>query len=214
MSTETLMKTPHAKTKTPNIPNGQGKASEALSNKPPSESGTRASSKHLNTGKKSQHNLQTSSQANTLSQWLSMSRTELDALYKKAKPGALPQGDTIGTAILAGGPFPKLFSKLAKQLAWQGKVFDLFAPDYNSGVLVNKVSPIGVSMIVAKVYRGASWMDGKETIIIDYSGTSLFARQIRDEIREVKPGLYLGKVWWGKTRVLDFALQAHQVMPA
>jgi len=29
---------------------------------------------------------------------------------------------------------------------------------------------------------------------------------IRDEIREVEPGVYLGKVWWGKTRVLDFAL--------
>jgi hypothetical protein len=29
---------------------------------------------------------------------------------------------------------------------------------------------------------------------------------VRDEIREVETGIYLGKVWWGKTRVLDFAL--------
>ena len=59
---------------------------------------------------------------------------------------------------------------------------------------------------MAKVYFDASWMDGKETIVIDYSKTSFFAKKIRDEIREVEPGVYLGKVWWGKTRILDFAL--------
>ena len=49
-------------------------------------------------------------------------------------------------------------------------------------------------------------MDGKETIIIDYSKTSFLAGKIRDEIREVEPGVYLGKVWLGKLRVIDFAL--------
>ncbi|MCW8949278.1 MAG: hypothetical protein OQL17_04780, partial [Sedimenticola sp.] len=90
--------------------------------------------------------------------------------------------------------------------AWQGKVFDLFPPDYQSGILVNKVSPFSLTFVVAKVYRDKSWMDGKETIVIDYSKTSFFAKVIRDEIREVEPGVYLGKVWWKKTRVLDFAL--------
>jgi len=52
-------------------------------------------------------------------------------------------------------------------------------------------------------------MDGKETIIIDYSQTSFVAKKIRDEIREVAPGIYLGKVWWGKTRILDFALNSN-----
>jgi hypothetical protein len=51
-------------------------------------------------------------------------------------------------------------------------------------------------------------MDGKETIIIDYSTTSFVAKKVRDEIREVEPGVYLGKVWWGKTRLIDFALAA------
>jgi hypothetical protein len=152
--------------------------------------------------------------SSTLDQWLSLPRKQLDEIYKDAKPGELPQGDTRGTAILAGGPLPKLFAKVANLLAWQGKVFDLFTPDFNSGVVVNKVLPIGLNLIVAKIYRGESWMDGKDTIIIDYSGTSLFAKQIRDEIREVEPGLYLGKVWWGKTRILDFALETHQVVPA
>ncbi len=144
---------------------------------------------------------------NTLKKWLNMSRDELDEVYKKAKPGEVPQGDTKGTAILAGGPFPKLFALIANALAWQGKIFDMFQPDYDKGVLVNKVSPLGTRLIAAKVYRDTSWMDGQATIVIDYSSTSLLARQIRDEIREVEPGLYLGKVWWGKHRVLDFALE-------
>lgn len=143
----------------------------------------------------------------TLDSWINMSRAELDKVYKGAKPGAMPQGNTRGTAILAGGPLPKLFSKAARAIAWQGKVFDVFSPDFNSGVVVNKILPVGLHSIVAKTYRGQSWMDGKDTIVIDYSDTSLFARQIRDEIREVEPGLYLGKVWWGKTRILDFALE-------
>ena len=148
---------------------------------------------------------------NGIDQWIKMSRGQLDAIYKKSKPGKIPQGDTTGTAILAGSPLPKLFSSVANLLAWQGKVFDLFSPDYDSGVVVNKVSPLGLNLIVAKTYRDKSWMDGKDTIVIDYSSTSLFAGQIRDEIREIEPGLYLGKVWWGKKRILDFALETHKV---
>lgn len=138
-------------------------------------------------------------------EWLASSRTELDAIYKQALPGAIPQGDTQGTAILAGALYPELFAKFARRVAWQGKVFDLF--DQDKGVLVNKVSPIGVHSIVAKVYRDISWLDGKDTIVIDYAKTSFFAQKIRDEIREIEPGLYLGKVWWGNRRVLDFALE-------
>jgi hypothetical protein len=73
-------------------------------------------------------------------------------------------------------------------------------------LLVNKITPFSLTFIVAKVYRGESWLDGKDTIIIDYSKTSFLAKVIRDEIREVEPGVYLGKVWWKKTRILDFAL--------
>lgn len=145
--------------------------------------------------------------AATVRHWLTLSRDELDKIYKSAKPGDLPQGDTRGTAILAGSRLSKPFAALARLGFWQGKVFDLFAPDFKQGVVVNKVAPFGLNLIVAKTYRDVSWMDGKETLVIDYSKTSLLARQIRDEIRQVKPGLYLGKVWWGKHRILDFALE-------
>ena len=139
--------------------------------------------------------------------WLTLSREELDEIYRRAKPGRIPQGDTRGTAIWAGGVCPRLAARLAFRLGWQGKVFDLYAPDYDKGVVVNKISPLGLNLIVAKTYFDQSWMDGKNTIVIDYSKTSLAAQQIRDEIREIEPGLYLGKVWWGRQRILDFALE-------
>lgn len=135
-----------------------------------------------------------------------MDRATLDEVYRNANAGAIPEGDTRGTAIVAGSFFAKLYARLARLFAWQGKVFDLYGPGKEVGILVNKVSPFGLGFIVAKVYKDASWMDGRETIVIDYGSTSFLARMIRDEIREVEPGVYLGKVWWGKTRILDFAL--------
>ena len=139
-------------------------------------------------------------------EWLSKSRDELDVIYKDAEPGSLPDGDTRGTAIVAGSALSKLFATFARLFAWQGKVVSLFPNCENVGVLVNKTTPFSLTFIVATVYKDSSWMDGKETIVIDYSKTSFFAKKIRDEIREVKPGVYLGKVWFGKTRILDFAL--------
>ncbi len=141
-----------------------------------------------------------------IEKWLETSREELDEIYRRAEPGPIPNGDTRGTAIVAGSGLSKVAAALARTLAWQGKVFHLFPPDNEKGFLVNKVTPFSLTFVVAAVYRDASWLDGKETIVIDYSETSFFARKIRDEIRQVEPGVYLGKVWWGKTRILDFAL--------
>ncbi len=142
----------------------------------------------------------------TVSAWLNKDRSELDAIYRSATAGSIPDGETRGTAIVAGSFFSRWYARLARLFAWQGKIFDLFPPQRENGILINKISPFSLTFIVAKVYRDASWMDGNETIVIDYSKTSFFAKKIRDEIREVEPGVYLGKVWWGRTRILDFAL--------
>ncbi len=142
-----------------------------------------------------------------IKKWLSLSRDELDQIYKNAEPGTIPSGDTRGTAIITGSLLAKSYAAFARLFSWQGKVFDLFAADCDKGLLINKITPFSLSFIVAKVYRGKSWMDGKDTIVIDYSTTSFFAKKIRDEIREIEPGIYLGKVWFGKKRILDFALR-------
>ncbi len=147
-----------------------------------------------------------------IERWLGLSEAERDVIYRQTEPGNLPMGITDGTAIpldlpLASKTAP-VVAALARVFAWQGKIFDLYAPDRQSGVAVNRVTPFSVPAVVAKVYRTESWMDGKPTIVIDYSQTSLLARQIRDEIREVLPGVWMGKVWWQRQRVLDFALHS------
>jgi hypothetical protein len=143
---------------------------------------------------------------NTVKTWLDKSRAELDEIYRNASPGEIPRGETRGTAILTGSLFSRMVAAFARLFAWQGKVFDLFCAGEEAGILVNKITPFSLTFIIAKVYRDKSWLDGKETIVIDYSSTSFFAKVIRDEIREIEPGVYLGKVWWGKKRILDFAL--------
>jgi len=146
----------------------------------------------------------------TVAGWLKKDRAELDAIYMAATAGNIPSGDTRGTAIVAGTMLARWYARFARLFAWQGKVFDLFPPNRENGILINKISPFSLTFIVAKVYKDESWMDGAQTIVIDYSKTSFFARKIRDEIREIEPGVYLGKVWLGRTRVLDFALTQNQ----
>jgi hypothetical protein len=117
--------------------------------------------------------------------------------------GAIPRGEGKGTAIVASG------SKVSDDIArfvnlftWKGKVFDPV-----KGELRNKILPLGHKAIVAKVYKDKSWFDQKECIVLDYSKTSLVAKWVRDEIREVAPGIYLGLVYLGKKKLIHFALQ-------
>ena len=134
---------------------------------------------------------------------LKMTQAQLDELFSSSEPGDIPDGEATGTAIVAPGTtYSPDIAKFINLFAWQGKVFDA-----KNGVLRNKILPLGLNAIIAKVYKADSWLDGKECIVLDYSDTSLVAHWIRDEIREISPGVYLGKVYWGKQRLIDFALQ-------
>jgi hypothetical protein len=137
-----------------------------------------------------------------IEQLMRMSQTELDALFKRSPAGPIPDGEAEGTAIVGPGTFwERILSKLARWFLWQGKVFDR-----RHGQLINRVSIVSLKAIRANVYKGDSWLDAKECIVLDYSKTSLIARKVRDEIREVGDGVYLGKVYWGRKRLIDFAL--------
>jgi hypothetical protein len=134
---------------------------------------------------------------------LTMSQKELDALFTASPAGEIPDGEAEGTAIVAPGTtYSPTIARFISNFAWQGKVFDA-----KKGVLRNKILPLGLNAIIAKVYKDDSWLDGKECIVLDYSDTSLLAQWIRDEIREISPSVYLGKVYWGRQRLIDFALQ-------
>jgi hypothetical protein len=134
---------------------------------------------------------------------LNKSFDDLDVLFKSLESGPIPNGAAKGTAIVAAaGSFTDELAELISLFAWQGKVFDA-----NRGVLRNKILPFGLNAIVATVYKGPSWIDKKECIVIDYADTSLVAKWVRDEIRMITPGRYLGKVYWGEKPLMHFALQ-------
>jgi len=132
-----------------------------------------------------------------------MSQAELDAVYEAAEPGQIPDGDSQGTAVFFPGTLLNTPSQMLAALVWQGKVFDT-----SDGMLINKV--FGFRAIRAQVYFGESLLDGRRSIIIDYAKTSVLAHRIRDEIREVSPGLYLGRAylrtWLGDYMVVNFIL--------
>ncbi len=134
---------------------------------------------------------------------MKMSQQELDDLFKASPAGAIPDGEAKGTAIVAPGTkFSPEIAEFISVFAWQGKNFD-----GKRGVLSNRLLPFGLNAIIAEVYKDKSWLDGKECIVLDYSKTSLVAHWIRDEIRQIAPNFYLGKVYWDKTRLIDFCLQ-------
>ena len=135
-------------------------------------------------------------------QLLTKSQAELDALFSAHDSGPIPDGEAEGTAIIAPGtPFSEPIAACINVFAWKGKVFDA-----NDGFLRNEIGPLGVKAIVARVYKAPSWLDNKECIVLDYSQTSLVASHIRDEIRLVDDGFYLGKVYWDNKRLIDFSL--------
>jgi hypothetical protein len=134
---------------------------------------------------------------------LSMSQSQLDDLFRSSESGPIPDGAAKGTAIIAPGTvFTPDLAEVVTLFVWQGKTFD--GPH---GVLRNRISTLGINAIVAEVYKTPSLFDGKECIVLDYSKTSLVAQWIRDEIRQIAPKMYLGKVYWEKKRLIDFALQ-------
>jgi hypothetical protein len=127
----------------------------------------------------------------------SMRGKQLDALFANASAGEIPVGKGRGQALMATGTFAaRALLTITRLLAWQGKVFD--GPSHT---LRNLISPFGFKAITADVYVDASLLDGRPCIVLDYSKTSRVAGFVRDEIRQVGPGLYVGLVY-ARTRRL------------
>src|SRR5881409_285409 len=96
-------------------------------------------------------------------QLLQMSNADLDSLFSSSPAGDIPEGPAKGTAIIAPGTkFSPEIAEAISLFALQGKTFD--AP---KGVLRNRILPIALNAIIAKVYKGSSWLDHKECIVLD-----------------------------------------------
>ena len=134
-----------------------------------------------------------------------MPRGELEALYLASPPASVPTGFVPGRAIKNPGSRFTMLNARATRLAWQGKVFR------DDGTMINRVFG-GAKAIPASVYQGESLIDGGPALILDYSGSKLWP-DVRDEVREVEPGLYLGVMYKGRPNMrqkMFFTLDARK----
>jgi hypothetical protein len=117
-----------------------------------------------------------------------MSWDQLDALYRQAEPGSPPAGFVRGRTIYnPHGALPEARGRIANTF-WKGKHF---FPECD--LLVNQW--LGMRAIRARTSVGESWLDGKPAQVLDYADTSWLWRDVRDEMREVAPGLYVGAMY-------------------
>ncbi len=134
---------------------------------------------------------------------------------------ALDQIRFLGRALWKGKVFYRDKRELRNMIddrAVVAKLFDVDLKDMRTGQFNGKT--VGL-LFPAKLYCGQSLLDSRrESVIIDYAFgdeidgyltnvDSVAGRnglQVRDEIRMVRPGFYLGRAYMGKVFVLNFTL--------
>ena len=132
-----------------------------------------------------------------------MDNRELDLLFRSGSARDVPHGRLPGTGLLfPGTPACGPLASLVHLVVWQGKETE---PSGRSQQ--NLIGPLRTRTIRALLSHDRSWVDDEECVLIDYSRTSIVARMVRDEVRPVAPGLYLGVIWLRKRRVGWFTLR-------
>lgn len=121
----------------------------------------------------------------TMESLLRMDRCGLEQIYRSATPGQLPLGAFAGRATPHPGTQKGVREEKRIAHVWKGKEFD------GNGIMINRLA-LGAKAIKAEMFMSTSYLDGQPAIVLDYAHTSRLAREVRDEMREVSPGLYLG----------------------
>lgn len=137
----------------------------------------------------------------TLEELARRSVGELTRIYREAAaPGSLTAlaGPLRGRMLTLAGPLGRgrargLVAGLSRAtfFPWRGKTFEAFDDDAGQGI--NRVHVLG------ERYRfelgfGESALDGRPCVVLDYDvpDNPWPIRRLRDELRELSPGLFLG----------------------
>lgn len=107
-----------------------------------------------------------------------------DEQFRNGTVGCMPCGKTSGTVLYADGHFPKLKARM-QGTAWKGKDF------HGDGTFTNRW--IGFEAISTTVTTGTSWFDGQPCIVMEYPPNAPVFGGVRDELREISPGTWLGR---------------------
>ena len=146
-----------------------------------------------------------------------MNAYELERCYRAADLGeglrAL-DGPQSGTVLALAGPLSEGIARVitnriagSRRFPWTGKTFQGWAEDRGSGI--NRVRLLGERLMCHFETRvDTSMVDGKPCVVLDYDHAEnpWPIRQVRDEIREVAPGLWFGPALLRGHTVVYFAL--------
>lgn len=112
---------------------------------------------------------------------------ELDELFSKGCVPTCPVGRAKGTVlVVCDAHCPKLRAKMAGTM-WKGKDF------CEDGSFTNRWP--GFSAGGSHTDIQPSWYDGKPCMALEYAPSAAVFANTRDELREIAPGLYLGRFY-------------------
>ncbi len=112
---------------------------------------------------------------------------QLDALFLQGTIESLPCGVTRGYVVhLADVKYSRTRSAL-QSLFWKGKVF------LDDGEFINRFC--GFRADRSNYELGISWFDGKPCLVLEYPPSAMIFANSRDEIRQIGPGVYLGRFY-------------------
>jgi hypothetical protein len=116
-----------------------------------------------------------------------LSLCELDDLYRRATVHGAPHGWLPGEVIVfTNMPAPKLVKRLADTF-WVGKHIE---PD---GYFINQWK--NRQALDSYIRIGPSYVDGCPSIVFEYPRCTPLFGPMRDEYREIAPGLFLGRMY-------------------
>jgi hypothetical protein len=153
-----------------------------------------------------------------LDRLLDLPVSELEPMYQNAKVprlldvGGDLRGRMLAWPVLDGQPGIsaglRAFAGI-KSFPWRGKSF---TPDDQRGEGINRVFSDRLRLFRFETFIGKSRAGDFDALQLDYDlpENPFFIRMIKDEIREVEPGLWLGQAWLrtkkSETLVLYFGL--------
>lgn len=153
-----------------------------------------------------------------------MKGEQLAELYRR---GTVPKdlsevsGEPIGRMLAIRGVeklglafgLVRRFAALRSVFPWEGKTFGAKTAAEGTGINRVHFGALRMSWFPFETRVEPSVVDGAPCIYLDYAqpGNPWFIAKIRDEIREVAPGLFLGPAMWkdgrgGAAHVLWFAV--------
>jgi len=108
-----------------------------------------------------------------------------EALFCQGSLGCTPLGPTRGTVLYADGKHPWLKAHM-QGVVWKGKTF------HGDGTFTNRWLG-GVSAVSAGICVEPSWLDGQPCFVMQYAPDAPVFGNVRDELREIAPGTWLGR---------------------